>query len=205
MPPGKGNLAATKAILSLFLAGPETQGNVRARLRREYADAFWSRSIVDYALPSLAMQGLIVLVARGEKRGDDVYEITERGVGEFKHWIRESSRAPAPIREPLQLWIEHSTPRELPALLAVIRESEIATRLELALAKRRFDSQRNRGSFGPPDNSEWKGRVRYAIHGDRVVYWQQRLARLATLRKLLKGERDLHQRAPADDHGGDRA
>jgi hypothetical protein len=106
----------------------------------------------------------------------------------------------------LQLWIEHSTPRELPTLLAVIQESELATRLELALAKRRFDSQRNRGSFGPPDNSEWNGRVRYAIHGYRVVCLQQRLARLATLRMLLRGDRDLHQRAPADDHsGGDRA
>jgi len=202
MPPGKGNLAATQAILSFFLDGPDTHGNVRDRLRREYADARWSRSITDSAIPSLAAQGYIVLITAGKKRGDDLYEITELGVEEFKRWIRESSRAPAPLREPLLLWIERSTPDELPALLAILSESERAARREVKRAKERFDEERDSGAFGPPDSSDWNGRVGYAIYADRVIYWRQQVARFGTMRKLLKGDRNLHQRLLPDDQPG---
>jgi DNA-binding PadR family transcriptional regulator len=205
MPPVKGNLAATQAILSLFLDGPDTLRSVRRRLRQEYADARWSRTIVDSSIPALVAQGLLGLIETGAKPGDSLFEITEQGVSEFKKWMRESPRAPAPIREPLQLWIEHSTPDELPALLAVIRESETAVGHEIEVAKRRFDAEWRRGRFGPADSSDWNGRIRYAIFGDKVLYWNHRLERLKHLRKILKGDRDKHRRTPAEGHRGDHA
>ena len=75
--PPKGNLAAIKVILSLLLDGPETHASIKKRLRREYPHAGWSRSIVNVSLPALVAQGLIVLIGSGERRGDDLYEITD--------------------------------------------------------------------------------------------------------------------------------
>jgi DNA-binding PadR family transcriptional regulator len=203
MPPAKGNLAAIKAILGLFLDGPETQGNIRARMRREYTDAHWSRSIVDAGIPALVAQGLIALIASGERPKENVYEITAEGIAEFKRWIRESPRAPMPMREPLQLWIEHSTPDELPVLLAVIKETEEAAFAEVRAAQRRINSDRTMGKLGPPDSSEWNGRLRYAILSDKVLYWQQRAARCKNLRKILQGGHNMHEREPAGDRGDD--
>lgn len=199
MPPVKGNLAATQAILSLFLDGPETFGNLRRRLERDFSDAHWSRSIVDSSLRSLVAQDQVVLIETGEKPGDNLYNITDRGLSEFRRALRETPRAPVPVRDPLQLWIEHSTPEELPALLRVIKESETAARRELYAAKRRLDVERSRGGFGPPDNSDWRGRVRYAIFSDKVLQWDDRLNRLASFRRVLKGDRDMHKRVATDD------
>jgi DNA-binding PadR family transcriptional regulator len=202
MPPPKGNFAATNVILSLFVGQPETVGNVRRRMRLEYAEARWSRSVVDHAIPLLASDGLIILIEAGKKPRDRLYEITEAGKQEFRRWVRDSSRRPVPIREPLQLWIEHSTPDELPALLAIIMETEEAAKQKLAIAKRRIDAERERGMFGPPDSSDWNGRIRYAISYDRVLYWHGRVARFQAMRQLLRAERERPSRVSetGDDH-----
>jgi DNA-binding PadR family transcriptional regulator len=196
MPPPKGNFAATNVVLSLFVGQPETVGSIRRRLRREYADAHWSRSIVDHAIPALESQGFITLIEAGKKLQDWIYEITAAGREEFRRWVRESSRRPAPIREPLLLWIEHSTPDELPALLAIIKETEEAAKQKLAIAKRRLDAERERGMFGPSDSSDWNGRIRYAIYHDRVLYWHGRVARFLAMRQILRAQRERHQRIP---------
>lgn len=196
MPPRKGNFAATNMVLSLFVGQPETVGSIRRRLNREYAEARWSRSIVDHAIPALESQGFITLIEAGKKPQDRIYEITAAGKEEFRRWVRESSREPVPIREPLQLWIEHSTPDELPALLAIIKESEEAAKQKLAMAKRHLDAERERGRFGPSDSSDWNGRIRYAISHDRVLYWGGRVARFMAMRQILRAQRERHQRIP---------
>ncbi len=200
MPPSKGNLAANKAILSLFLDGPETLGNIRTRLRSEYGDARWSRSIVDYSIPALALQGHIALVAAGEKTADSVYEVTNQGVAACKRYMRESTRTLGPRREPLQLWIEHSTEDELPVLLATIRETELAVLGELAEARRAVKEEGRRGRFRPTDGSSWSGRARYAVLGGRVIYWQGRVDYCSFLRQVLAGQRELHKRVPPDEN-----
>jgi hypothetical protein len=200
MPPSKGSLAANKAILSLFLDGPETLGNIRTRLRTEYGDARWSRSIVDYSIPALALQGHIALIASGEKTADSIYEVTNQGVAECKRYMRESPRTLGPRREPLQLWIEHSTEDELPVLLAAIRETEVEVLGELAEARKNVKEERRRGRFRPAGGSNWPGRKRYAVLGGRVLYWQGRVDYCGFLRQVLVGQRELHKRIPADNH-----
>jgi DNA-binding PadR family transcriptional regulator len=193
MPPPKSSLAANKAILSLFLDGPDSLANIRKRLRREYGDARWSRSIVSSTVPSLVEQGHLRLIEQGEKTADNIYEATTKGVKEFRRWIQEFPRAPTPVREPLQLWIEHSTRDELPMLLAVIRESEQAALREVDEAQRRLNNERMLGRLGPADGSDWPGHMRYVIHSDRVMYWQYQVTRCTRLRKLLNGDRNQHR------------
>jgi DNA-binding PadR family transcriptional regulator len=200
-PPPKGNLAAIKAILSLFLDGPDTHAGIKDRLRREFPHASWSRSIVNSSLPALVTQGLIVLIASGEQRGEDLYEITEAGIADFRRWMREAPRSTGPLREPLQVWIEHSTPDELPHVLAVVRETEREATKKVAEAQKHLNSERTLGRLGPADGSDYPGRVRYAMLTDTVKYWEARVNRCKVLRMNLRGGRDMHTRRPVDDHG----
>lgn len=199
--PPKGNLVAIKAILSLLLDGPETHANIRKRLRRKYPHADWSRSIVNVSLPALVAQGLIVLIGSGERRGDDLYEITEEGVADCRRSVREQSRSVGPLREPLESWIENSTPEELPRIIANIRALELEATQKQSEAQAHLNSERQLGRCGPPNGSDHRGRAHYAILLDRVTHWRQRAERYKKLRANLRGNHDLHQRRPADDHG----
>jgi DNA-binding PadR family transcriptional regulator len=199
--PPKGNLAAIKVILSLLLDGPETHANIKKRLRHEYPHASWSRSIVNVSLPALVAQGLIVLIGSGARRGEDLYEITEDGLAEFRRWARETSRSVGPLRDPLQGWIANSKPEELPRVIATVREVELEASEELFAAQQRLNSERTLGRCGPSDGSDYQGRVHYAILMDSVKYWEQRITRCKQLRQNLRGNHNLHQRRPADDHG----
>jgi DNA-binding PadR family transcriptional regulator len=199
MPPPKGHLSAYQAVLSLFAAGPETQSNIRRRLREEYESANWSRSVVDAAVPALVAQGLLVLVTAGTKPAESVYEITADGIEAFNRHLRDTPRVPEPLRDPLQLWIEHSTRAELPVILAVIKENETVARKEVDAAQKRLNSERTLGRLGPANGSDWNGRVRNTVLSDRVRYWQGRVARCINLRRDLMGGHNLHR--PADDPG----
>ncbi len=193
----KGALAANTAILSLFLDGPESLANIRGRMRRDYADARWSRSVVDAAVPALLDDELIALVHAAEKPAQRIYEITERGADVFREWVRESAMAPAPIREPLQLWIERSTPDERPMLLAVLRESELAALRQCDAARTQVGIEREAGKLG----MDWNGTVLYAMLADRVLYWESRAIRCEQMRHLLVGNRNRHKARLAGPRG----
>jgi hypothetical protein len=203
MPPSsKGNLAATKAILSLFADGPDTHAGVKVRLRLAFPHASWSRSIVNNTLPALVTQGHLLLVEPGKTRGDDLYEITEAGMAEFRRWMREAPRSTGPMREPLELWIEHSSPEELPRVLAVVSENEQEAAQKANEAYKRLNRERALGRLGPADGSDYRGRVRYAMLANTVRYWEQRVDRCKTLRMDLRADRDLHRRRPTKDDDG---
>jgi hypothetical protein len=199
MPPAKGDLSALMAILSLLVGGPDSRSGIRGRLRREFPYGNWSRSIVDTSLPSLLAQELIVLVQSGEERSEDLYEASGRGVEEFRRWMRESGRAPLPLRDSFQVWIEHSTEAEQPALIQAAREMEEAAKVEVEAALRRLNSERVLGNLGPPDGSDWTGRMRHAVLMEMVLIWQQRAARFKNLRARISQGYSKHAETPVDD------
>jgi DNA-binding PadR family transcriptional regulator len=199
MPPAKGDLSALMAILSLLVGGPESRSGIRSRLRREFPSGNWSRSIVDSSLPSLLEKGSVVLVGSGEEPSEEIYEASARGVDEFREWMRGSARAPLPLRDSFLLWIEHSTEAELPSLIQAAREMEEAAKAEFDEARRRLNSERVLGNLGPPDGSDWTGRMRYAVLSETVVIWHQRAARLKSLRLRLSQGYSKHAEIPVDD------
>jgi len=200
--PPKGHLAAIKAILSLLLDGPETQENIKKRLRREHPHAGWNRSIVNVSLPPLVAQGLIVLIGAGKRREDDLYEITEAGIADCRQSARDASLSVGPLREPLELWIEHSTPDEQPQIIAHIRKLELEVNSELSAAQARLNRERQLGRCGPRNGSDYQGRAHYAVLMSRVTYWRQREALYKQLRADLRGDHDLHHRRPAHNENG---
>jgi DNA-binding PadR family transcriptional regulator len=196
MPPAKGDLTATKAILGLFVSEPSTAMNIKARLRREYPHAGWSPSIVNTTIPSLVDQKFIVLVRAGSKPSEHFYEATDSGVAEFKRWMAESPRAPEPLRDPFLVWIRHSTEDELPKLITLAREQEEEASVELEKARERLNRERERGNL---DSADWNGRVRYMVLSRMALAWNSRVELAKDLRLNLRQGYDKHMRMPGDD------
>ncbi len=199
MPPAKGELTATKAILGLFVTEPSTTKNIRARLRREFPHAVWSASIVSTTIPALVGQGLIVLVREGSKPSEHFYEATEKGIAEFRRWMAESPRAPSPLRDSFVVWIANSKEDELPELLTAVREKEEEAYAELDAAQRRLRIERDLGSLGRANGSDWNGRMRYAVLSHMAAAWNARVELAKNMRLNLTQGHHRHKRLPQDD------
>jgi DNA-binding PadR family transcriptional regulator len=199
MPPAKGDLHAIKAILGLFVIEPGTPDNVKARLRREYPHAAWSRGIVYTSVASLLRKREIERVHEGFKPSQHFYRATDLGVREFKRWMVESSHAPAPLRDSFLLWIAHSTERDLPLLLSIARMQEEGALVEEAEAQRRLNAARRLGDLGPADGSDWNGRVHYTVLSHAVKAWNCRAQLAKSIRLNLTQGTDMHEAIPVEE------
>lgn len=201
MPGPRGDLPAIMAVLALLLRGPDSQANLKIRFEREFPHGDWSRSIVHSSLTSLVEQGFAALVQTGAKPSENVYEATGKGITAFREWLREIARQPPPLREPMQVWLEHSTEDELPDLLQAIREREETARAEFRAAQIHLNSERILGRLGPSDGSDWQGTVRNAVLSELVMIHGQRAVRFKKLRGRLMQGRERHSPIPPDDDG----
>src|ERR1700689_5053899 len=120
----KGDLTASMALLGLLIERPDTTANLRGRLDREFPHGRWSRSIVHGNVPSLARMGLISRIREGERPSMDVYEATPEGIVAWREWLRDSAKAPQPLRDAMLVWLEHSDPSQRPQGIRVLKEME---------------------------------------------------------------------------------
>jgi DNA-binding PadR family transcriptional regulator len=200
MAPAKGDLTASMAVLGLLIQRPDTASHVRVRLAREFWHGRWSRSIAYNDMRDLAEHDLIRRIRKGERRSEDIYEATPKGRAALKEWLRDSAKAPPAVRDAMLLWLEHSEESELPEILEVIRELEEIARVEFEAAQTRLNTERTLGRLGPPDGSDWHGRMRDAVLSDLVLMSGERCRRLMRLReKLLNQRRELHAQAADGD------
>jgi DNA-binding PadR family transcriptional regulator len=202
MAPAKGDLTASMAILGLLIQQPDTPSHVRGRLARDFPHGRWSPSIAYNDMRDLARQDLIRRIRMGEKRSEDVFEATPEGRAALKEWLRDASRAPPAVRDAMLLWLEHSDESEKPEILEVIRELEKIARAEFEAAQTRLNTERMLGNLGPPDGSDWHGRMRNALLTELVLMSGQQCMRLVRLRqKVLNKGRELHAEAAEDGDG----
>jgi DNA-binding PadR family transcriptional regulator len=191
MPPSRsGDLSASMAILGLVIQEPDTAAGVGARLVERFPRARWSRSVAHNDLPSLARQGLVLLVERGAKPSLDRYEATPAGVEQFREWLRASSMAPPMLRDALSAKLAFSEEPDLPGLLEAIREEERICVAEFEDAQMRLNAARRLGQLGPANGSDWAGRVQSAVMTDEAMMWGQRAKRLQCLRQELEEPED---------------
>jgi DNA-binding PadR family transcriptional regulator len=187
MPPSRsGDLSASMAILGLVIQQADTAAGVGARLVDRFPRARWSRSVAHNDLPSLAKQGLVVMVQPGAKPSLDRYEATPEGVEQFREWLRASSMAPPMLRDALSAKLAFSEEQDLPDLLQAIREEERICVAEFEGAQTRLNAARRLGQLGPANGSDWGGRVQSAIMTDEAMMWGQRAKRLQCLRQELE-------------------
>ncbi len=198
----KHNLTATMAILGLIIQQPDTTRHVRDRLAREYPHGRWSRSIAHNNVKSLAERGLIRKIRDGQKTSDDLYEATPEGIASFKAWLSHAAKEPAPVRDAMQLWLEHSDESDLPEIIRVVKEVEEAARTEFKDAQTRLASERIQGRLGPPDGSDWGGRIREAVLNETILRCGHQVLRLKNLRATLENpQQGLHTEVAADGDG----
>jgi DNA-binding PadR family transcriptional regulator len=202
MAPAKGDLTASMAILGLLIQQPDTPSRIRTRLACEFPHGRWSRSIAYNDVPSLARQGLIRRIREGEKRSEDIYEVTPDGRAALREWVGDAAKAPPPVRDAMLLWLEHSDESELPEILQVVHEVEEAARAEFEAAQTRLNTERALGNLGPADGSDWHGRMRDAVLSELVLMCGERARRLKRLRqKLLNHGREMHTQVAEDGDG----
>jgi DNA-binding PadR family transcriptional regulator len=195
----KGDLTASMAILGLLVSRPDTASGLQRRLAREYPHGRWSRSIAYGDVQNLVKRGLIRKVKRGEQESEHVYEASPSGLAALKAELRAAASTLAPMREALHLWLEHSSEADMPEILNVIEELEEAARAEYAEASARLTRERAIGRLGPPDGSNWQGRMRDAVLSHAALHYGQEARGFRILReKILNHHRERHERLPDD-------
>ncbi len=190
------------AILGLVVRKPDTVAGIRKRLTEHFPHAGWSSSVAYSDLDSLAGQGFLRMTEQGEKRGEDRYEATPRGGAHFSEWLREASEAAPALHDATRARLELCAEEDLPAMLPMLQAEEQICADRFDAARLRLTQARRFGRLGPPDGSDGRGRLVYALLTDDILIWGNRALRLKRLREELEGRNnDVEQL----EDGGDNA
>jgi DNA-binding PadR family transcriptional regulator len=124
-------------------------------------------------------------VVGGRKK--TVYEATPSGVDHFERWLRASTQTP-PVREELHAKIALWGPTELPRLIEIVREAELACTLQLRDANRGTRADRQAG-----DASEWERTMQLIVSAGEATWWDARIKWLQDVRMYLEREHSRQQ------------
>jgi DNA-binding PadR family transcriptional regulator len=199
-PSRKGDLTASMAILGLVVQKADTVNGLGTRLVERFPHAQWSRSVAHNSLPSLEKQGFVRMVQQGAERALDRYEATDDGVEEFREWLRASSAAPLALRDAVHAKLVFAEEKDVPDLIAAIREEEEACALEFAAASSRLNVEWQLKRLGPPSDTDLPTKVRSALMTDEAMLWGMRARRLRRLRRELEDPSEELD-SPAGDDG----
>jgi hypothetical protein len=118
------------------------------------------------------------------------YEATPAGIVHFRRWLRASTATP-PVREELQAKIAFCGPEDLPRMVAIVREAELACAAQLEDLNQRMRRQRLLDR-----DDAWRRLTGMIVTAADVAWWDARIKWLQTLRQYLQreGERYAAQR-----------
>ena len=124
-------------------------------------------------------------------RKKTVYEATPAGVEHFRRWLRASTQTP-PVREELHAKIALWGPEDLPRLIEIVREAEMACAQQLQGLNRRMRFERERRRRMRRVGAD-KGLI---VMSGEVTWWDARIKWLQDMRRL-PGEGATVDRAAA--------
>jgi DNA-binding PadR family transcriptional regulator len=154
--------------LGLVIEQPGSGYQVERRLNERLASTQFGPSAAKHALTRAQRDGLV-------RRVSGKYEATPTGVEHFERWLRSASVLP-PIREELLARVALCRPKDMPRLVEVLREAELAC-LEV------FDSL-NRKSRGERIAAQgWRGHIDIAVIDSDAAWWDARIKWLTDLRE----------------------
>jgi hypothetical protein len=214
-------LSAGDAVLGLVIEQPGNSYQLEQRLEARFGSAQFSHATAYHALKRLSKQGLIRPIedsspaalsaaaapstaspaaqsaASASANADaDVadlpataYEATPAGIVHFRRWLRASTATP-PVREELQAKIAFC-PEDLPRMVAIVREAELACAAQLEDLNQRMRRQRLLDR-----DDAWRRLTGMIVTAADVAWWDARIKWLQTLRQYLQreGERYAAQR-----------
>jgi len=110
------------------------------------------------------------------------YEATPAGIAHFRRWLRASTATP-PVREELQAKISFCGPEDLPRMVAIVREAELACAAQLEDLNERMRRQRLLDR-----DDAWRRLTGMIVTAGDVAWWDARIKWLQTLRQYLQRE-----------------
>jgi hypothetical protein len=110
------------------------------------------------------------------------YEATPAGIAHFRRWLRASSATP-PVREELQAKIAFCGPEDLPRMVEIVREAELACAAQLEDLNQRMRRQRLLDR-----DDAWRRLTGMIVTAGDVAWWDARIKWLQTLRQYLQRE-----------------
>jgi DNA-binding PadR family transcriptional regulator len=185
-PPRSGDLTPNMAVLGLVVQAADTAAGLALRIEQEFPDAQFSGNASHNNLPSLAKEGYVLLVKRGERPSLDLYKGTPKGETAVQTWIRESDAAPPGWRDALRGKLAFAEQETLLDVLREIREQEELCAREYAITHRRISSRRDQERrTGEP--LDFRKRLADILDADDASLWGLRGTRLRLLREDVEG------------------
>jgi DNA-binding PadR family transcriptional regulator len=195
-------LSAGDAVLGLVIELPGNSYQLEQRLEARFGSSRFSHATAYHALKRLSKQGLIRPIedsspgaqsaASADADADvdvDVadlpataYEATPAGIAHFRRWLRASTATP-PVREELQAKIAFCGPEDLPRMVAIVREAELACAAQLEDLNQRMRRQRLLDR-----DDAWRRLTGMIVTAADVAWWDARIKWLQTLRQYLQRE-----------------
>jgi len=198
--------------LGLVIEQPGNSYQLEQRLEGRFGSAQFSHATAYHALKRLAKQGLIRPIedsspaplsaaatlstaspaarsAASANPDADVadlpataYEATPAGIAHFRRWLRASTATP-PVREELQAKIAFCGPEDLPRMVEIVREAELACAAQLEDLNQRMRRQRLLDR-----DDAWRRITGMIVTAGDVAWWDARIKWLQTLRQYLQRE-----------------
>jgi hypothetical protein len=195
-------LSAGEAVLGLVIELPGNSYQLEQRLEGRFGSAQFSHATAYHALKRLTKQGLIrpveapssptrsaaEPVASTDAEADapelpaTAYEATPAGIAHFRRWLRASTATP-PVREELQAKISFCGPEDLPRMVEIVREAELACAVQLEDLNERMRRQRLLDR-----DDAWRRLTGMIVTAGDVAWWDARIKWLQTLRQYLQRE-----------------
>jgi DNA-binding PadR family transcriptional regulator len=189
-------LSAGEAVLGLVIERPGNSYQLERRLEGRFGSAQFGHATAYHALKRLTKQGLIRPVGDSSPSADPsagvvaeatelpatTYEATPEGAAHFKNWLRASTATP-PVREELQAKIAFCGPEDLPRMVEIVREAELACAAQLEDLNERMRRQRRLEGDEP-----WRRLMGMIVTAGDVAWWDSRIKWLQALRQYLQSE-----------------
>jgi len=185
-------LSASDAVLGLLIEGPGNSYQLEQRLQDRFGSAQFGHGTAYHAVQRLSKQGLIRVLADdhtadppggdAERLSGTAYEATAKGNEQFERWLRASTPTP-PVREELLAQITFCGPADVPRMIGIIREAELACTTQPEDLNGRIGTERQ-----PAEDDEWRRRMGAIVTDGEAAWLNARILWLKKLRAYLQRE-----------------
>lgn len=190
-------LSAGDAVLGLLIEQPANSYQLERRLETRFGAAQFAHGTAYQAVRRLAGQGLIRPRASHppDARASDgagplpavAYEPTPEGFEHFRRWLLASTSTP-PVREELLAKVTFCGPADLPRMIEIVRDAELACTAQLEEVNARMRRERHLAG-----NDRWRRVMSLIVIASDVAWWDGRIKWLAELRSYLQREGQRYQ------------
>ncbi len=175
-PTPRAQTSTNEVALGLVIERPATSAGVAQRLNAYLSSTQFVVQAVSKALRRLEKQGLV-------RRSDGEWVATPRGVEHFRDWLSASLPLP-PVREELLAKIALCRVEDLPRLIAVVRDAELACLGMVSDLNGRVREERRIVERV----AEWRRRACVVVMSGDLAWWEARITWLQNLRGDLEEE-----------------